>query len=63
VSGLLVDPDDSHALAGELVRILTDRKLAERLAAGARASAAQWLQTPEQYAARIYELVTRVAAA
>jgi glycosyltransferase involved in cell wall biosynthesis len=63
VNGLLVDPDDSHALAGELVRILTDRKLAERLAAGARASAAQWLQTPEQYAARIYELVTRVAAA
>jgi glycosyltransferase involved in cell wall biosynthesis len=63
VNGLLADPDDSHALAGELVRILTDRKLAERLAAGARASAAQWLQTPEQYAARIYELVTRVAAA
>jgi glycosyltransferase involved in cell wall biosynthesis len=62
-SGLLVDAEAPGALAEALVRILTDRALAQWLAAGARASAADWLQTPEQYAARIHELVTRVAAA
>ena len=62
-NGLLVQPNATGALADALVRVLTDRPLAERLGAGARASAADWLQTPEQYAARIHELVTRVAAA
>jgi glycosyltransferase involved in cell wall biosynthesis len=57
VSGLLVDPDDPDALADALVRVLTDRSLAERLAEGARAAAAPWLQTPEQYAQRMRELV------
>jgi glycosyltransferase involved in cell wall biosynthesis len=63
VNGLLVDADAMPSLADALVRLLTDRELAEELGAGARASAAEWLQTPEQYAERIYELVTRVAAA
>jgi glycosyltransferase involved in cell wall biosynthesis len=62
-NGLLVDADLPGALAEALVRILADRALAERLSAGARESATGWLQTPEQYAARIHELVTRVAAA
>jgi glycosyltransferase involved in cell wall biosynthesis len=62
-NGLLVDADVPGALAEALVTILDDHALADRLGAGARESAAEWLQTPEQYAARIHELVTRVAAA
>ena len=62
-NGLLVEPGATTALSEALVRVLTEPTLAERLAAGARESAAEWLQTPEQYAARIYELVTSVAAA
>jgi glycosyltransferase involved in cell wall biosynthesis len=58
VSGLLVEPGDSAALADALVRVLSDRSLAERLAQGARAAAAPWLQTPEQYAQRMRELVS-----
>jgi glycosyltransferase involved in cell wall biosynthesis len=57
VSGLLVEPGDPGALANALVRVLSDRSLAERLAEGARAAAAPWLQTPEQYAQRMRELV------
>jgi glycosyltransferase involved in cell wall biosynthesis len=57
VSGLLVPADDPEALAEALVRVLSDRALAERLAHGARESAAPWLQTPEEYARRMRELV------
>jgi glycosyltransferase involved in cell wall biosynthesis len=57
VSGVLVEPDDPHALADALVRVLSDRALAEQLAEGARAAAAPWLQTPEEYAQRMRELV------
>ncbi|HZS25122.1 MAG TPA: glycosyltransferase family 4 protein [Gaiellaceae bacterium] len=57
VSGLLVPPDDAGALADALVRVLSDRSLAERLGEGARASAAPWLQSPEEYARRVRELV------
>ena len=57
VSGLLVELGDPEALAAALVRVLSDRTLAERLAEGARAAAAPWLQTPEQYAQRMRELV------
>ncbi len=39
-------------------RVLSDRALAERLGAGARAAAAPWLQTPAEYARRMRELVT-----
>jgi glycogen synthase len=62
-NGLLVPPGDTRALADALLRVLGDRELAQRLAVGARESASGWLQTPEQYAERILELVTRVAAA
>jgi glycosyltransferase involved in cell wall biosynthesis len=56
-SGLLVVPENPEALADALVRVLSDRALAERLGHGARASAAPWLQTPEEYARRMRELV------
>ena len=55
VSGLLVDSNEE--LADALRRVLSDRSLAERLGAGARAAAAPWLQTPQEYAARVRELV------
>ena len=62
-NGLLVRPGDDAALAEALARILTDAALAQRLASGAAASADGWSQTPEEYAARIAELVAGVAAA
>jgi len=55
VSGILVDSTDE--LADALVQVLSDRALAERLAAGARGAAAPWLQTPDEYARRVRELV------
>jgi glycosyltransferase involved in cell wall biosynthesis len=57
-SGLLVAPDDAGQLADALVRVLADRALAERFGEGARAAAAPWLQTPEEYARRMRELVS-----
>jgi glycosyltransferase involved in cell wall biosynthesis len=57
VAGVLVEPEDAAALAEALVRVLGDRALAARLGEGARASAAPWLQTPEEYARRMRELV------
>jgi glycosyltransferase involved in cell wall biosynthesis len=55
VNGLLVDGDE--ALADALVRLLTDRELADRLSAGARHSADKWLATPEDFADRLSALV------
>jgi glycosyltransferase involved in cell wall biosynthesis len=60
VNGIVVARDDPAALADAVVRVLSDRPLQERLAAGARASADKWLQTPEEFAARLRELVARV---
>ncbi len=57
VTGVLVDPDDPGALADAIVRVLSDRALAERLAEAARSAAQPWLQTPEEYAQRMWELV------
>lgn len=54
-SGILVDSNEE--LADALVRVLSDRALAERLGEAARASAAPWLQTPAEYARRVAELV------
>ena len=62
VSGLLVPAEDPRALADALGRALDDRALLERLAEGARASAAPWLQTPEEFAQRMLELVERALA-
>ena len=52
VNGLLVDPDDAEGLADALVRILTDRTLAERLGAAARRTGEEWGVTPAEYAER-----------
>jgi hypothetical protein len=43
------------------VRALSDRALLERLAARAAASAERWVQTPEEYARRMRELVESLA--
>jgi glycosyltransferase involved in cell wall biosynthesis len=61
VNGLLVEPGDTEALAAALVRLLTDRTLAERLGAGAQASAGEWTISPEEFASRLRALVERTA--
>ena len=60
VSGLLVPPGDPDALAAALRRVLTEPRLAERLAAGAHAAAAPWVASPEEYAKRVRRLVDGV---
>jgi glycosyltransferase involved in cell wall biosynthesis len=57
VNGLLVQPGDTRALAGAIVRTLTEPGLAERLGAAARERAEPWLQTPSEYARRVRALV------
>jgi glycosyltransferase involved in cell wall biosynthesis len=56
VSGILVGSNEE--LADAIVRVLSDRALAERLADRAREAAAPWLQTPGEYARRVRELVS-----
>jgi glycosyltransferase involved in cell wall biosynthesis len=56
-NGLLVPPQDPGELAEALVRLLGDRALTERLSGEARAGVEEWLATPEEYAARLAELV------
>jgi glycosyltransferase involved in cell wall biosynthesis len=62
-NGLLVPAEDAAALADALVRVLSDRGLAERLGAGARRSAEPWVASPEAYARRVRELVELVVSA
>jgi glycosyltransferase involved in cell wall biosynthesis len=59
-NGLLVPPQDPETLADALVRVLTARPLAERLAAAARPSVEPWIAAPEDYARRTRELVEQV---
>lgn len=61
-TGILVDPMDPAEIADGVVRVLTDRTLAERFGAGARREAASWVYTPEEYAERVVELVERAVA-
>jgi glycosyltransferase involved in cell wall biosynthesis len=61
VNGLLVAPGDTDGLVEALVRILTDKELAERLAAGAQASSGMWSISPEEFASRLRSLVERTA--
>jgi glycosyltransferase involved in cell wall biosynthesis len=56
-TGLLVAPDDPAALADAIVEALNDRALVERLGRAAREAAGPWLQTPEEYAQRVRDLV------
>ncbi len=57
VSGVLVEPGVSEALAEALERLLTDRELARELGARAHARVQPWLQTPEEFASRTRALV------
>lgn len=61
-TGVLVPPGDAAALADALVRVLSERALAERLGTSARAAVEPWLATAEEYARRIRELVDEVAS-
>jgi glycosyltransferase involved in cell wall biosynthesis len=61
VNGILVDSEDHAAIADALVRVLSDREHAERLGAAAHERSQQWLFSPEEYAARIADVVERVA--
>jgi glycosyltransferase involved in cell wall biosynthesis len=59
-NGLLVPPGDAHRLAGALGKVLTDRRTAARLAAGARDDAQRVQLHPERYADAVREMVERV---
>jgi glycosyltransferase involved in cell wall biosynthesis len=61
-SGLLVPPGDARALANALVRVLSDRGLAERLGATGCSAVGPWLATPEEYARAVRGLVDEVVA-
>ena len=61
-NGLLVDPDDTAALAAALERLLADPDLARRLGACAFERAASWVATPEQYAENLAIVVEQAAA-
>jgi glycosyltransferase involved in cell wall biosynthesis len=61
-NGLLVEPGDTDGLAAAIVRLAGDRALAERLGAGAHASAALWTISPAEFAERLRALVTRIAS-
>jgi glycosyltransferase involved in cell wall biosynthesis len=58
--GVLVDPEDTTALADALVRVLSDGVLAERLGSAAHQRFHAWNQTPEQFAKRLRALVDAV---
>jgi glycosyltransferase involved in cell wall biosynthesis len=60
VNGLLVDPDDAGDLAEALVRLLSDRQLAQELGAAARRTGEEWGVTPSEYAAKVRALVDGV---
>lgn len=59
-NGFLVDPRDHAGIADALVRVLSDRALAERLGAQALADSEQWRYTPEEYAGNVAALVEGV---
>jgi glycosyltransferase involved in cell wall biosynthesis len=56
-TGLLVDPGEPGDIAAALVRLLSDRALAERLGAEGKARSAAWTYTAEEYADRVADLV------
>jgi glycosyltransferase involved in cell wall biosynthesis len=62
-TGLLADPDRPDEIADALVRILSDRDLAQRLGDGGHARSADWTYTADEFAERVAELVDRAMAA
>jgi glycosyltransferase involved in cell wall biosynthesis len=61
-NGLLVDPDDVEGLAEALVRLLSDRQLAQTYGDAARRTGEEWGVTPAEYAAKVRALVDSVLA-
>jgi glycosyltransferase involved in cell wall biosynthesis len=61
-TGLLVDPERPNEIGDALVRLLSDRELAQRFGDAARARAAEWTYTADDYAERVAELVERATA-
>jgi glycosyltransferase involved in cell wall biosynthesis len=59
-NGLIVEPGHPEQLAHALVRALSDRSLAERLAAGALEDGRRAEWSPEAYASAVRRLVDRV---
>jgi glycosyltransferase involved in cell wall biosynthesis len=60
-NGILVDPDDIEGLADALTRLLSDKALAERLAAGARLAGERRAVGPGEFADSVLELVAAAA--
>jgi glycosyltransferase involved in cell wall biosynthesis len=58
-NGLLVPVGDETALAAALVRLASDRELAERLGAAGPATAARFESSPQEYAQRVADLVEK----
>lgn len=63
VSGALVPPGDAQALADAMLSLLSDRLVAQRLAAGALEAARALRWTPDDYAASVRGLVDRALTA
>jgi glycosyltransferase involved in cell wall biosynthesis len=61
-TGVLVDPERPNEIADALVRLLSDRELAQRFGDAARARAPEWTYTADDYAERVAELVERAVA-
>jgi glycosyltransferase involved in cell wall biosynthesis len=62
VNGLLIDPDDAEGLADALVRLLSDRALAQAFGTAARRTGEEWSVSPSEYAAKVRALVDAVLA-
>ena len=60
--GFLIDPADTQGLADAIVRVLSDRALAERIGEAALRRYGDWHTTPDEYAARVRSLVDRTLA-
>jgi glycosyltransferase involved in cell wall biosynthesis len=58
-NGLLVPPGDAERLADALIRVLSDRELAERLGRGALEDAGRFRWSPDRYADAVRDLVDR----
>ena len=56
-NGVLVDPDDAAGLAEVLVRLLSNRELAQTFGAAARRTGEAWGLTADEYAAKVRALV------
>ncbi len=61
-TGLSVEVDDAPALADALVRVLSDRALAQRLGEAALAACDRWVVSPDEFALRMRRLVDDVLA-